>query len=110
MPIAGTMPNRSAKRPVMTPPMPKPNIASVKASDAAPREPPNSACTFGNATTTDHMPTLPTAPIASAINSRRHAAGESGTNGGAAPAGDKGMVNEALRRHGHGGLCRRLNV
>ena len=35
--IAGTMPNWSVILPAITPPSPKPNIISVKASDTAPR-------------------------------------------------------------------------
>ena len=37
MAIAGTMPKRSDNRPISTPPTPKPSIAQVKASEAAPR-------------------------------------------------------------------------
>ena len=50
----------------------------VKASDAAPREALNSACTTGSATTTDHMPTLPIEPIMTATKSCAHARLESG--------------------------------
>ena len=53
-------------------------MVSVKASDTAPRVAPNSACTTGSATTTDHMPTLPIDPIASASASRTQARRESG--------------------------------
>ena len=35
-------------------------MVSVKASETAPRVAPNSACTTGSTTTTDHIPTLPT--------------------------------------------------
>ena len=65
-PIATTMPKRSVIRPVATPPRPKPSMVSVKASDMAPRVAPNSPCTIGSTTTTDHMPTLPIEPITSA--------------------------------------------
>ncbi len=41
-------------------------MVSVKASEMAPRVAPNSACTTGSTTTTDHMPTLPIEPITSA--------------------------------------------
>ena len=44
-----------------TPPTPKPIVVRVKGRDAPPRATPNSACTAGKATTTDHMPTPPTA-------------------------------------------------
>ena len=56
------------------------SITRVKASDAVPRLAPNSACTTGSATTTDHMPTLPSEPISTATASRVHARRESGTN------------------------------
>src|ERR1700739_4801487 len=52
----------------------------VKASEAVPREAANSACTTGSATTTDHMPTLPSEPIRTATAKRVHAGRESGTN------------------------------
>ena len=52
----------------------------VKASEAVPRLAPNSVCTTGSATTTDHMPTLPSEPISTATASRVHARRESGTN------------------------------
>src|ERR1700722_9867842 len=61
--------------------MPKPSITNVKASEAVPRATPNSAWTVGSATTTDHMPTLPSEPISTATASRVHARRESGTNG-----------------------------
>ena len=64
--IATTMPKRSVILPVTTPPRPKPSMVSVKASDTAPRVAPNSGCTTGSTTTTDHMPTLPSEPITSA--------------------------------------------
>ena len=48
-------------------------MVSVKASDTAPRVAPNSACTTGSTTTTDHMPTLPIEPITSASASLTHA-------------------------------------
>ena len=40
---------------------------------AAERATPNSACTAGSATITDHMPTPPMAERVSATNSRVHA-------------------------------------
>ena len=55
-------------------------MTSVKASEAVPRLAPNSVCTTGSATTTDHMPTLPSEPISTATASRIHARRESGTN------------------------------
>ena len=41
-------------------------MVRVKASETAPRVAPNSACTTGSTTTTDHMPTLPIEPISTA--------------------------------------------
>ena len=55
-------------------------MTRVKASEAVPRLAPNSVCTTGSATTTDHMPTLPSEPISTATASRVHARRESGTN------------------------------
>ena len=52
----------------------------VNASEAVPRLAANSVCTTGSATTTDHMPTLPSEPISTATASRSHARRESGTN------------------------------
>ena len=97
IPIAGMMPRRSVRRPVTTPPRPKPIIAKVYASDAAPRVPPSSACTFGSTTTTDHTPTLPTVAIARAISNRRHAAGESGAKVETLRPGAEDVVNWVLR-------------
>jgi hypothetical protein len=71
--IAITMPKRSVTLPVTTPPRPKPSMVSVKASDTAPRVAPNSPCTTGSTTTTDHIPTLPIEPISTASASRTHA-------------------------------------
>src|SRR5438105_11140693 len=51
----------------------------VNASEAVPRLAANSVCTTGRATTTDHMPTLPSEPISTATASRAHARRESGT-------------------------------
>ena len=48
-------------------------MARVKASETAPRVAPNSACTTGSTTTTDHIPTLPIEPITSASASRTQA-------------------------------------
>ena len=55
------------------PPPPKPIMVMVKGSDASARATPNSAWTAGRATTTDHIPTLPTVPSASVV-ARRHQA------------------------------------
>src|SRR5512139_1545381 len=63
----------------MMPPKPKPTIVSVYGNDAAPRSTPKSACTVGNATTTDHMPMPPSVAMASVAASRHHAAGLSMT-------------------------------
>ena len=52
----------------------------VKASEAVPRLAANSLCTTGSATTTDHMPTLPSEPISTATASRIHARRKSGMN------------------------------
>ena len=41
------------------PARPKPTIVSVYGNDASARATPKSACTAGNATATDHMPTPP---------------------------------------------------
>ena len=72
--VTGTAtPKRSARRPITMPPRPKPTISSVYASDTSAREAPNSACTEGSATTTDHMPTPPIVATSSAATSRHHA-------------------------------------
>src|SRR5450631_1693922 len=78
--IAVTTPKRSVIRPVTMPPRPKPSMVRVKASETAPRVAPNSGCTTGNTTTTDHIPTLPIEPSNSASASRTQACRESGTN------------------------------
>src|SRR5246127_4393513 len=52
----------------------------VKASEAVPRDAANSVCTTGSATTTAHMPHLPSEPIRTATAKRVHARRESGTN------------------------------
>ena len=52
----------------------------MKASEAVPRVAPKSVCTTGSATTTDHMPTLPSEPITTATARRSHARRESGMN------------------------------
>src|SRR3954463_3945561 len=51
----------------------------VNASEAVPRLAANPVCTPGRATTTDHMPTLPSEPISTATASRLQARRESGT-------------------------------
>ena len=72
--MTGTMmPKRSDSRPITMPPTPKPIIVSVYGSDASARATPNSACTAGSATTTDHMPTPPIVDSSSATDSRNHA-------------------------------------
>ena len=60
-----------------TPPNAKPIMASVKGSEASARATPNSACTAGSTTGTDHIPTLPTAPSTTAATSRHQAKGNS---------------------------------
>ena len=57
-------------------------MTRVKASETAPRVAPNSACTTGSTTTTDHIPTLPIEPISTASASRTHAWREVGDEGG----------------------------
>ncbi len=54
------MPRRSARRPITTPPRPKPTISSVYGSDASARAMPNSACTLGRTTATTYIALLPT--------------------------------------------------
>ena len=71
--IGRMMPRRSARRPMITPPMPKPIMLRVKGMEAAPRSAWNSAWTAGRATTTDHMPTPPMADSRTA-SARRHQA------------------------------------
>src|SRR5262245_731018 len=71
------MPNRSDRRTSMTPPHAKPNMVSVNGSDASARATPNSACTAGSTTGTDHMPTLPMVPSTTATLSRHQAKGDS---------------------------------
>ena len=56
-----------------TPPQARPSIVSVNGSDAAARATPNSACTIGSATTTDHMPTPPTVDTSMVAPRRSHA-------------------------------------
>jgi hypothetical protein len=58
--MTGTMiPKRSASRPIPMLARPKPIIVSVYGNDASARATPNSDCTAGSATTTDHIPTPP---------------------------------------------------
>ena len=85
-PIATTIPKRSESFPVATPPSPKPSMAKVKASEAAPRVVSYSACTTGSTTTTDHIPTLPTEPISNAKASLIQAWRESGMKFAGFPA------------------------
>ena len=61
------------------PPKPKQIIVAVYGSDAADRATPNSACTAGRTTMTDHIPTPPMAESSSAAKSRAQAYGDSGT-------------------------------
>ena len=72
------MPKRSDSRPIRMPPKPKQIIVAVYGSDAAERATPNSACTAGRTTMTDHMPTPPMAERSSAAKSRAQAYGDSG--------------------------------
>ena len=71
------MPKRSESRPISTPPHAKPSIASVNGSEASARATPNSACTAGSTTGTDHMPTVPMVPSTTATASRNQANGDS---------------------------------
>ena len=63
---------------MITPPSAKPSIVSVNGSVASARGTPNSACTAGNATTTDHMPTPPTVDTSMVAPRRSHACVEFG--------------------------------
>ena len=67
-----------------TPPNAKPSIASVNGNEASARGTPNSACTAGSATTTDHIPTPPMAETRIDAPSRSQAWPELG----AAPLGN----------------------
>ena len=67
------MPRRSESRPIAMPPKPKQIIVMVYGREAAERATPNSACTAGNATIPDHIPTPPMAASARAAKSRTHA-------------------------------------
>ena len=66
-------PEAVGQRPIRMLPTPKPSIVSVYGSEHRPRATPNSACTAGSATTTDHMPTPPIVDSSSATTSRNHA-------------------------------------
>jgi hypothetical protein len=68
-----TMPRLSARRPMNTPPMPKPTISSVYGSDASARAVPNSACTLGSTTATTYIELLPIVISARATTSRPQA-------------------------------------
>ncbi len=59
------------------PDRPKQIIVNVYGSDASARATPNSACTAGSATTTDHMPTPPIVESASVTARRIHADADS---------------------------------
>jgi hypothetical protein len=80
---------------MITPPKAKPSIVRVKGSVAAARGTPNSACTAGSATTTDHMPTPPTVDTSMVAPSRSHAWAESG----AGCLMDCGFPNDSIGRH-----------
>ena len=67
------MPKRSESLPIRMPPKPKPSIVSVYGSEAADRAIPNSACTAGSTTATDHMPTPPMLDRTSDARRRIHA-------------------------------------
>ena len=76
--MTGTMmPKRSDNLPIRMLDTPKHTIVSVYGNDAAPRATPNSACTVGSATTTDHMPTPPIVDSTSETISRIHASPDS---------------------------------
>src|SRR3954465_9102268 len=72
-----TMPVRSVMRPRTIPPAPNPSMVSVYAREASPRATPNSVCTAGSATMTDHIPTPPMVDSNNASTSRVHAYEES---------------------------------
>src|SRR5262245_55379543 len=88
------MPNRSDRRPSLPPPHAKPNMVSVNGSDASARATPNSACTAGSTTGTDHMPTLPMAPSTTATLSR-HQAKEDSTPTWSVPGLSMSLVRAA---------------
>src|SRR5437868_14999876 len=71
------IPKRSDKRPIKMLQRPKHTIVSVYGSDAAPRATPNSVCTAGSATTTDHMPTPPMVDSVSVTTKRSQASADS---------------------------------
>src|SRR6187455_965440 len=71
------IPVRSDQRPSSMPAAPNPSIVSVYGNDAPARATPNSACTVGSATTTDHIPTPPIVDSARASARRRQDCGES---------------------------------
>ena len=71
--IAVTMPTLSVILPMITPPRPKPRKIMVTENDILWRVVPNSACTVGMTTTTDHMPTAPIEAINKATTSRTQA-------------------------------------
>src|SRR6185503_11177037 len=76
--MTGTMiPKRSESLPMRMPLNPYPIMVSVYGSDASARATPNSACTGGSATTTDHMPTPPMVDNSNAITRRDQAYADS---------------------------------
>ena len=75
-------------------------MARVKASETAPRVAPNSACTTGSTTTTDHMPTLPIEPISTASASRTQAWRESGRKAAGSLDGFEGACTGATSSDG----------
>ena len=58
-PTGTSTPKRSARRPISTPPRPKPIIVSVYGSEASARATPNSSWMRGNTTVTEYMPEPP---------------------------------------------------
>src|ERR1043166_1339227 len=68
----------------------RPRQANEHGGNLMPRLAANSVCTTGSATTTDHMPTLPSEPIATATASRAHARRESGTKAAGSLEGFEG--------------------
>src|SRR6185295_18573687 len=88
MPSGRAMPNRSARRPISTPPPAKPNMTMVKGSEASARLTPKSAWMAGSATMYDHIPTPPMVDSSTATPRRSHAVGESISDGALAPIGE----------------------
>src|SRR5436853_5401851 len=91
------MPKRSERRPMRMLPTPKLTIVTVYGSAATERPTPNSACTAGSATITDHMPTPPMPDSTSAATSRYHAYGDSGASRTAQSAATR-FLPEVVRK------------